>query len=31
MELARILSVHPEFSLKLAVSDRWAGEPLKQS
>jgi N-acetyl-gamma-glutamyl-phosphate reductase len=28
MELARILSVHPRFALRLAVSDKWAGQPL---
>ena len=28
MEAARLLSVHPRFSLAMAVSDRWAGERL---
>ncbi len=28
METARILSAHPEFTIALAVSDKWAGERL---
>jgi N-acetyl-gamma-glutamyl-phosphate reductase len=31
MEVARIVSAHPRFSLEMAVSDRWAGEPLGQN
>ncbi|HEY6475319.1 MAG TPA: N-acetyl-gamma-glutamyl-phosphate reductase [Polyangia bacterium] len=28
MELARLLATHPRFSLRLAVSDKWAGDAL---
>jgi len=28
MELARLLANHPRFSLALAISDKWAGDPL---